>query len=135
MYNRLLYIGILLFLTPVGAEGKELQEGEWKGTLTNALGKRYKIQYNIRYQGEDERDSFDIEMINLDLEPTPDYTYQLIDIELSDETLRFKIPREYDTRDCILIKQDDSKYSGECQSDKAKDGEFSQISMSPPKKT
>lgn len=133
MNNNKMFISlaaILPFIAPVSA-AQGLAEGIWKGSLTNALGKRYKIRYNVQYQEQD-NDSVSILMVNLDLEPTPDYTYQLTDIVLEEGELKFKIPRDHDTRICSLAKLDDQSYSGDCHSDMATEGETSQIIMIPP---
>ena len=110
--------------------GQSLTEGTWQGSLTNPLGKRYDISYTIEY--EEETRPPVIVMVNMDLEPTPDFTYVLKDIELTEQGISFKIPRAHDTRICSLQKQQDLSYSGECQSDMATQGESSQIVMTPP---
>jgi hypothetical protein len=110
-----------------------LQEGGWSGMYTNESGsRRYKVNYQISYIVEDEKNKLQIEMVNLDLEPRPDFTYQLIDINLNNEEINFKIPRKHDIKSCALKKQEDSSYKGECHSDEAKKDKFSQISMVPP---
>ena len=112
---------------------EELKEGAWKGMCTNESGsRRYKIKYQVSYIIEDEKKLLQIEMINLDLEPRPDFTYQLIDVDVKSETISFKIPRKHDTKSCELTKQEDRSYKGECHSDKAKNNRNSQISMVQP---
>jgi hypothetical protein len=109
---------------------EELKEGAWKGMCTNESGsRRYKVKYHVSYIVEEEKKILQIEMVNLDLEPRPDFTYQLIDIDVKSETISFKIPRKHDMKSCELTKQEDSSYKGECHSDKAKNGRISQISM------
>ena len=109
---------------------EELKEGAWKGMCTNESGsRRYKVKYQVSYIVEDENKILQIEMVNLDLEPRPDFTYQLIDIDVKSETISFKIPRKHDTKSCELTKQEDNSYKGECHSDKAKNDRSSQISM------
>ena len=127
-----LIIILILLTTCFNTSANELIEGVWEGNFINHLGKRYKIKYNVSYKTKDEKQTLQIEMINLDLEPKPEYTYQLVDINLQDENLEFKIPRKHDTKQCTLSQIEDSKYSGECLSDKARNGETSQISMIPP---
>ncbi len=122
---------LLIVFSVTGAMAEPLQEGEWQGALVNSLGKRYKLKYNIRYNNEEERKVLKIEMINLDLEPMPDYTYELVDIKYDEEQLSFNIPREHDTRKCVLTRQTESEYTGECKSNKATEGEVSQISLMP----
>lgn len=122
---------LLLMLPFASVMADDLKEGEWQGALTNSLGKRYKIKYNIHYNNKDDLKELKIEMIYLDLEPMPDYTYQLTDIKLNNEKLSFNIPREYDSRICTLTKQDDNNYAGMCQSNKAVANEISHISMDP----
>lgn len=108
----------------------ELKDGVWKGMCTNESGShRYKVNYQVSYIVEDEKKKLQIEMVNLDLEPRPDYTYQLMDIDVKSEEISFKIPRKHDTKSCTLKKQENSSYKGECHSDKAKNGNISQISM------
>ncbi len=131
-YSHFIKLIIFITLFPfTSGIADELKEGEWGGTFINTLDKRYKIQYNVSYKSEDEIKVLQIEMINLDLEPMAEFTYQLIDIELKNNELRFKIPREHDTKECTLTKQEDGKYSGECLSNKATSGETSQITMIP----
>jgi hypothetical protein len=74
-------------------------------------------------------------MINLDLEPMPEFTYQLTDIEVKDGEISFKIPQEHDIKECTLRIQEDGRYVGECLSNKAIDGETSQITMIPVQET
>ena len=109
----------------------ELMEGVWGGTFINTLDKRYKIKYNVHYKNKDGIKTLQIEMINLDLEPMPEFTYQLTDVEVKTDEISFKIPQEHDIKDCVLKLQEDGKYAGECLSDKAIDGETSQITMIP----
>lgn len=111
----------------------ELKQGAWKGMCTNESGsRRYKVNYQVSYIVEDEKKTVQIEMVNLDLEPRPDFTYQLMDIDVKSEEISFKIPRKHDTKSCILKKLENSSYKGECISDKAKNGSISQISMVQP---
>ena len=126
-----IYSILLSPLTNIVAD--TLITGEWKGTFISQNNKSYKIKYNVSYNNIDENKDLKIEMINLDLEPMPDYTYQLKDIKIKNSTLSFNIPREHDTKHCTLEKQEDKSYTGKCLSDQADNGEPSKISMSPPK--
>ena len=125
------FILAMLTMTSIQAFAQQLIAGVWQGSFTNALGKRYEIYYSIEYS-QNEQNQPSITMINMDLEPTPDYTYLLTDILLQENNLSFKIPRVHDTRICNLTRQDDDSYSGQCQSDKAVEGETSLIIMLPP---
>lgn len=110
-----------------------LKAGEWKGICTNESGnRRYKVKYQVSYTIEDSKQLLHIEMVNLDLDPRPDFTYQLTDIDVKDDTLSFKIPRKHDTRSCTLTKQEGDSYKGICHSDKAEDNKNSLISMQLP---
>jgi hypothetical protein len=108
----------------------EITAGHWNGSLINNLDKRYDIKYIVSYEDADDLNSIQIKMVNLDLEPTPDYTYQLEAISFVDDVLTFKIPREHDVHLCEL-KFDDEEFVGKCSSNKAKGGEVNQISMIP----
>lgn len=134
-HAKLILLGAVFvtLVTPTLAN-PPLTEGIWEGSLTNAQGKRYKINYSVQYP-EENRAEVSIIMVNLDLEPTPDYTYQLTDILVNNKTLSFKIPRDHDTRICNLEKHEDESYSGDCQSDKATEDESSQIVMIPPQES
>lgn len=125
------FFGFITLLPLTHAIADELTEGEWKGTFINTLDKRYKIKYNVRYEDKDDIQKLQIEMINLDLEPMPEFTYQLTDIEVKAGEISFKIPQAHDIKDCVLKIQEDGKYAGECLSNKAIDGETSQITMIP----
>ena len=130
--NKLIHlICLCLLMLSTHTAATELAQGIWRGSLINNLGKRYEVQYRVSYATADEFDSIKIEMINLDLEPTPDYTYQLREIKLEDGSLSFEIPRKHDVRSCTL-KKNNGEYVGECISDKAKEGETSQILMIAP---
>ncbi len=121
---------VLIALLPLAsAIADELMEGVWHGTFVNTLDKRYKIKYNVSYKDEDDIRTLHIEMINLDLEPMPEFTYQLTDIEVKAGEISFKIPQEHDIKECVLKNQEDGNYGGECLSNKAVDGETSQITM------
>lgn len=151
---------ILYLFSFANVVADELKEGAWQGVFINHKSQRYDIKYNVSYVNVDEEGKggnkektkekdkeknndkdkdkdknkgvLQIEMINLDLEPMPEYTYQLIDIKVTEKKLSFKIPREHDTKHCILTKQDESQYEGECQSDKAEAGVTSQLTMAIP---
>lgn len=132
MKSRRCFIKLFVFMTLLpftNAIADELMEGVWEGTFINTLDKRYKIKYNVRYKNEDDIKTLQIEMINLDLDPMPEYTYQLTDIEVETDKISFKIPDEHDIKECVLTLQEDGKYAGKCLSDKAIDGETSMITM------
>ena len=121
---------IALLILPGNAIADDLGEGIWHGTITNHLDKRYELEFNVDYEFADEKKGLQIQMVNLDLDPRPDYTYQLTEIDVKEKQLSFKIPGENDHyRKCTLTKLGDCKYRGECVSDNAAHGETSQISM------
>lgn len=126
---------IALLVLPGNAITDDLKKGVWHGTITNHLDKRYELEFNVDYENldyefVDKKKGLQIQMVNLDLDPRPDYTYQLTEINVKEKQLSFKIPGENDHyRKCTLIKLGDCKYRGECVSDNAVHGETSQISM------
>ena len=126
---------IALLILPGNTIADDLGTGVWRGTITNHLDKRYELEFNVDYENldyefVDEKKGLQIQMVNLDLDPRPDYTYQLTEIDVKDKQLSFKIPGENDHyRKCTLTKLGDCKYRGECVSDNAVNGETSQISM------
>ena len=121
---------IVLLIPPGNAIADDLKEGVWHGAITNHLGKRYELEFNVDYEFADEKKGQQIQMVNLDLDPRPYYTYQLTEIDVKEKQLSFKIPGEKDHyRKCTLTKQGDSEYRGECVSDTAANDEVSQISM------
>lgn len=71
-------------------------------------------------------------MINLDLEPVSEFTYQLTDIKIENKQLRFNIPKEFETKICTLKKKD-STYSGTCLSNAGNTEETGEITMMLPK--
>lgn len=115
------------------AAEETLQVGEWKGTFLTHEGTRYKIKYNVKYETESEAGSLMIEMINLDLEPTFDFTYRLTDISIENNKLQFKIPKEFEIKECVLTKENDG-YIGTCKSSVGDSTETSEITMYPMKK-
>jgi hypothetical protein len=128
--KKTLILLIAFLFSPANTIADDLEEGVWSGTITNYLNKRYELRFNVEYEFTDENDVLQIQMVNLDLEPRPDYTYQLTEINVKEKQLSFKIPgvnNHY--RKCILTKQEEYKYSGECVSDNAANGEISLISM------
>ena len=70
-------------------------------------------------------------MLNLDLEPRPDYTYRLENITLTGDSMAFDIPRKFDTRSCQLSKQENEVFEGSCVSDQSIQGETSKITAKP----
>ena len=113
------------------SQTEPLKEGAWKGTFKNSIGKLYKIEYNVSYKTADEEKILQIEMVNLDLKPRPEFTYQLKSIELDKNTISFEIPEEHDTKLCTLTVQENNEYSGECKSNKETNGKTSQLTMAP----
>jgi len=121
---------IAFLIPPSNAIAGDLEEGVWHGAITNYLNKRYELKFNVDYEFVDEKKGLQIQMVNLDLEPRPDYTYQLTEIDVKEKQLSFKIPgKNSHYRKCTLTKQEGGKYSGECVSDSAANGETSLISM------
>lgn len=110
-------------------ENETLIEGAWKGYYLDITGDRQTIKYNVSYEILDGEKKLSIQMINLDLEPVADFTYQLSDIRMKNENLSFKIPGKYDTKLCSLTRQQKNKYDGVCQSDRTTTGITSQITM------
>ncbi len=121
---------IALLIPPGNAIADDLEEGVWHGAITNHLDDRYELEFNVDYEFADEKKELQIQMVNLDLDPRPDYTYQLTEIDVKENQLSFKIPGENNHyRKCTLTKLGDCKYKGECVSDNATQGEISLISM------
>jgi hypothetical protein len=133
-YNKLYYlIGLSLLILATQPQAAVMQEGLWRGTLTPSdSGKRYNVHYRLRYETPDQLDSIKILMVNLDLYPTPKFTYKLKKIKIEDDAISFDIPSEYVIRSCEL-KLDNDIYKGKCTSDQAEPGEIvAKISMIPP---
>ena len=122
----------MLLLLPEEAVADELKEGTWTGAIRSAQGDHYRVKYNVTYENISDQRNLEIKMIYLDLEPTPEYTYQLTDIKLKDGQLSFKIPEKFEIKQCSLNKQKDNTISGKCQSEKVEEGQTSQIAMVPP---
>ncbi len=126
---------IALLIPPGNAIADDLEEGVWHGAITNHLDKRYELEFNVDYENidyefVDEKKGLQIQMVNLDLEPRPDYTYQLTEIDVKEKQLSFKIPGENNHyRKCTLTKLGDCKYRGVCMSDNPANGKTSLISM------
>jgi hypothetical protein len=119
----------LFFQNEIAAEEK-LRTGEWKGAFITYDGMLYKIKYIVSYGDETKKAPVKIKMINLDLEPLSEFTYNLSDIKISDKQLQFKIPMEYETKECTLDKENGS-YSGTCRSTTGTTKETSKINMVP----
>ena len=120
----------LLFQNEAAAEEK-LKAGIWKGTFLTHDGMLYRIQFIVSYDNESQEAPAKIKMINLDLEPASEFTYQLADIHIEGRQLRFKIPKVFETKVCAL-QIEDGAYSGTCSSDAGAPGETSEITMVPP---
>jgi hypothetical protein len=127
-----LLIPALLLLLPGEVVADELKEGTWTGAVLPARGDRYRVKYDVSYENISDQKKLHIKMIYLDLEPAPEYTYDLTDIKLTNGQLSFKIPEKFEIMQCTLDKQNDNSFSGKCQSDTAEDGQTSQIAMVPP---
>jgi len=117
---------VLLSGNDLFAEEK-LKAGKWKGTYIIHDGRKYKIECIVSYVDDPDNEKLQIKMINIDL----DLTYILTDIKLSEEGLAFKIPKEFETKECILKKKEGS-YTGNCISDMSTEDEPSEITMKPP---
>lgn len=87
----LVFILALCFQDMTIAEEK-LKTGTWEGSYFTHDGSRYKIEYIVSY-GDDKKTSLQIKMINRDLEPESEFTYELSDIVINEDTLTFKIPK------------------------------------------
>lgn len=127
-----LFIFLSLFHTPAFAE-QRLDAGDWKGSFFSHDGTRYKIAYKVGYSEDDEIEAIKIRMIYLDLEPRSKFTFALSDIEIGSDHLKFKIVKEFETKQCKL-KYKNSQYSGTCTSNVGEADEFSKITMIPPPK-
>ena len=119
----------LFFQNGIAAEEK-LRTGTWKGTFMTYDGMLYKIKYIVSYSNKNKKAPVEIKMINLDLEPSSEFTYKLSDIKISDKQLQFRIPMEYETKECTLDKENGS-YSGVCGSTAGTTDETSEITMVP----
>lgn len=108
-----------------------IEPGIWTGTLTNTAEKSYKQQFNVSISCEQGSPKINIEMINLELEPKPDFTYQLEHIEVQGHKLKFDIPQQFDTRACQLelVPDEYPLYKGTCVSSAAQSDEKSRIVM------
>ena len=124
-------ISALCFRDMTTAEEK-LKAGTWEGTYFTHDGSRYKIEYIVS-SGDDMKSSLKIKMINRDLEPESKFTYELSDIVINENTLTFKIPKKFETKECTLQKNEIGDYEGECRSIAGSNEEVSEITMvSPP---
>lgn len=124
------FISALCFQNKAAAEEK-LKAGTWKGTYLTRDGSRYKIKYIVSY-GDDKKSSIKIKMINRDLEPESEFTWELSDIVINKNMLRFKIPKKFETKECILQKTENGGYEGQCRSIAGSNKEVSEITMVPP---
>jgi hypothetical protein len=108
---------------------EQIQMGKWSGKLFDKMTNLYNLAFFVKFDQE----KLAITMINLDLDPTPDYTYKLKNINLKQDSLTFSIPDEYDKQDCLLEKEGDD-FIGYCQSTDNESGEKSKLTMVPPPK-
>ena len=126
----IIFILILFFQDDVAAIDK-LKTGVWKGTFLTHDNRLYKVKYIVSYGDEAKKAPLKIKMINLDLEPTSEFTFKLKDIEIKKKKIQFKIPKEFETKECTLEKVK-SSYSGTCRSTAGDAEEVSEITMEPP---
>lgn len=127
----ILFMFIIFFQNKLAAEETfRIKAGMWKGTFLTHDGTRYKLKYIVSYGKASKKGPVKIKMINTDLEPVSEFTYKLTDIQISNKQLRFKIPQEFETKDCVLDWNDDA-YSGTCTSTAGKPEETSEITMVP----
>lgn len=125
-------LSLLLGFVHQGASADQLLvAGDWKGTFLSHDGTRYKIAYRVSYSGDTADEAVNVSMIYLDLEPRSEFTYDLSDIEISKKKLKFKIVKEFETKQCSL-KFKKARYSGTCTSSVGNANEVSEITMVPP---
>ena len=122
---------LALFFLDDAAAGDKLKAGVWKGTFLTYDNRLDKVKYIVSYGDEAKKTPVKIKMINLDLEPTSEFTYKLKDINIKNKKIKFKIPKEFETKECILEKVK-SSYSGTCSSTAGDAEEVSEITMVPP---
>lgn len=120
-------------LQPVATAADVLPEkGEWQGKLVPYDSTELeKIVYQVGRSAD--TDKLTIKMINMTLEPRSEFTYELYDIEIVDNNLKFKIPKEFEIEDCLLEYVDDNTYSGTCTSNAGAVNELSILTMIRPK--
>ena len=126
----IVFISALCFQDKTAAE-ENLKAGIWKGAYFTHDGSRYKIEYIVSC-GDDKKSSLKIKMINRELEPESEFTYELSDIVINENTLTFKIPKKFETKECTLEKNENGGYEGECRSIAGSNEEISGITMLPP---
>ena len=126
----IVFISALCFQGKAVAEEK-LEPGTWEGTYFTHYGSLYKMDYIVSC-GDDSTSSLKIKMINRDLEPESEFTYELSSIVINEKTLTFKIHKKFGIEECTLQKDENGGYEGECRS-KAGDNEIvCDITMVPP---
>ncbi|WP_114325842.1 hypothetical protein [Candidatus Colwellia aromaticivorans] len=108
---------------------EQIQMGEWSGKLFDRMTNLYNLAFIVKFDQEE----LAITMINLDLDPTPEYTYKLKNINLKHDSLSFSIPDEYDKQDCMLEKEGND-FIGYCQSTDNESSKKSKLTMVPPPK-
>lgn len=126
----IVFISALCFQDKTAAE-ENLKAGTWEGAYFTHDGSRYKIEYIVSY-GDDKKSSLKIKMINRDLEPESEFTYEFSDIVINENTLIFTIPKKFETKECTLEKNENGGYEGECRSIGGSNEEVSEITMLPP---
>lgn len=126
----IVFISALCFQDKTVAEEK-LKPGTWEGTYFTHYGSRYKIEYIVSC-GDDNTSSLKIKMINRDLEPESEFTYELSSIVINENTLTFKIPKKFETEECTLQKNENGGYEGECRSKAGTNEIVCEITMVPP---
>jgi hypothetical protein len=108
---------------------EQIQMGEWSGKLFDRMTNLYDLAFIVKFDQEE----LAITMINLDLNPTPEYTYELKNINLKQDSLSFSIHDDYDKQDCMLEKEG-GDFIGYCQSTDNETGKKSKLTMVPPPK-
>jgi hypothetical protein len=72
-------------------------------------------------------------MILPELEPQSDFTFEIKDVQIKENSLTFTIHKKNEKQQCTLQKQESSQYLGTCKSDVDVEGVMLiDISMSPP---
>ena len=131
-WKIIMVLVLVIFFQNHAAAGEKLKAGVWKGTFLTHDKRLYKVKYIVSYGDDAKKAPLKIKMINLDLEPASEFTYKLKDIEIKKKKIQFKIPKEFETKECTLEKVKNS-YSGTCSSTASDAEEVSEITMEPPK--
>ena len=129
--GRIIIIFLFVSLVPCTyAFADQLKKGLWEGTMVFEETV-VKVEYNVSYGTQNEDKTPQIEMVYLGYEPRKDYVRMLGSIEIKGDAIKFNIPEGLETKQCTLTIQKNNKYSGECKSDKATNGETSKLTMAP----